>query len=90
MPASVLAAGTAAADSSDLVVTDPVTVCLKDAAGASVPGGAIIKVQLKDDAGAYFDIGVLSSEQPAQVITGPGTYRFSRLAGGPSAGVFSG
>lgn len=94
MATELLAVGTTAADSGDLVVSagTPVTVSLKDAAGPVVAAGANVLIQLKDDDGQYFTVGTLSSPEKgriATVIYGPGTYRFSRLAG-TSCGVFSG
>lgn len=88
--ANILTTGTTAADSSDVVVTTtPLTVCLKDAAGPSVSSGALVNILLKDDAGQYFWIAQLDRRGPALVISGAGTYRFSRVAG-VSCGVFSG
>jgi predicted RecA/RadA family phage recombinase len=91
MPAEILAVNTTAADSADIVVAagDILTVALKDAAGPKVEAGCNVLIFLKDDAGQYFQIGALDYVNRCLVITGPGTYRFSRLAGG-SCGVFSG
>lgn len=91
MATEILATGTTGADSSDVVVAagTPLTVCLKDAAGAHVASGAEVRVSLKDDAGVYFQVDTLTGSRPALVITGAGTYRFSRLPG-VSCGVFSG
>lgn len=88
MATQILAVGTTAADSADVVVTTPVTVCLKDAAGPYVASGAHVNVSLKDDAGQYFIVDQMTNGKPAIVISGPGTYRFSRLAG-VGCGVFS-
>lgn len=91
MPTQILATGTTAADSSDVVVAagTPLTVCLKDAAGPVLEAAAEVLIELKDDAGQYFRVDVLNGSQPALVIVGAGTYRFSRIAGA-SCGVFSG
>lgn len=91
MPTQILAAGTTAADSSDVVVAagTPLTVCLKDAAGGHVESGAEVRIGLKDDAGQYFQVDSLTGSKPALVIVGAGTYRFSRMPG-VSCGVFSG
>lgn len=91
MPTEILAVGTTAADSADVVIAsgDTLTVALKDAAGTALARGARVSIQLKDDDGQYFEVGRLSVAKPAQVITGPGTYRFHRDAG-TSCGVFSG
>jgi hypothetical protein len=86
----LLATGTTAANSSDLVVAanTPVTVCLKDAAGPGVGNGARVDIQLKADSGEYFAVGSLTGARPAVSITAAGTYRLSRAAG-VSCGVFS-
>ncbi len=91
MPTQILAAGTTATDSSDVVVAagTPLTVALKDAAGPLVGTGARVEIKIKDDAGQYFYVDTLSDRRPSLVIYGPGTYRFSRIAG-VSCGVFSG
>jgi hypothetical protein len=91
MATEILAVGTTAADSSDVVVAagEQLTVALKDAAGPMVLGGALVHILLKDDDGAYFRVDQLSSVKPALMIVAPGTYRFSRVAG-TSCGVFSG
>lgn len=87
MPAEVLAVGTTDADSADLVVTDPVTVAIKDAAGSLIHPEAMVLVMLKDDAGEYFRVDSLDAGRPALVL-GPGTWMFRRVAG-ESCGVFS-
>ncbi|WP_136617057.1 MULTISPECIES: hypothetical protein [Mesorhizobium] len=89
MATQLLAVGTTAASSGDLVVAagTPVTVALKNTA-APVDSGARVLIQLKDDAGAYSSIGELNAYNLATVIAGPGTYRFTRSAG-VACGVFS-
>lgn len=91
MATQILAAGTTAANSADVVVAagTPLTVCLKDAAGPAVEPGAMVNILLKDDAGQYFRVAHLDRGRPALIIDGAGTYRFSRVAG-VSCGVFSG
>lgn len=91
MPTQILAVGTTAADSSDVVVAAGATlaVSLKDAAGPNVLGGALVHIALKDDAGQYFRFDRLTTGRPALALVAPGTYRFSRVAG-TSCGVFSG
>lgn len=85
MATQLLAAGTTAADSADVTVVagTPITVALKAAAD-----GAEVAVKLKDDGAAYNIVGRLTSAQPALMVSAPGTYRFSRIAGA-SCGVFS-
>lgn len=93
MPTQILAVGTADANSADVVIAAgaSLTVCIKDAAGPVVPNGSIVGILLKDDAGQYFQVDQLTAHRPAVVITGAGTYRFSRNnKAGVSCGVFSG
>ncbi len=89
---SLLTVGTTAASSSDLVVAagTPVTVSLKNTA-AAVPITARVLIELKDDAGVYYAINDLTGEwnKHATLISAPGTYRFTRIAG-VACGVFSG
>jgi hypothetical protein len=92
MAAELIAVGTGAANSADIVVTDtPVTVSLKDDAGPELAVGCRIDILLKDNVGAYFWIGALSSftGQRAAVLSGPGTYRLSRTADSAACGAFS-
>ncbi len=84
MPANILATGSTPADSPDLVVTTPITVGLKEVPVGNVPA---VTISLKDDASKYNPVGYLSASEPATVISGPGTYRFSRTSG--TCGVFS-
>lgn len=90
MATEVLAIGTTAANSSDVVVVagTPLTVCLKDAAGTDFSGVEQVDILLKDDAGQYFTVDRLTAKKPALMIVAAGTYRFSRQASG-SCGVFS-
>lgn len=88
MATELIATGSTAVNSSDVVVAagTPVTVSLKGVAD----GQARVVVILKDDAGGYTNlVGALTASQPSAVISGPGTYRFTRIAGA-TCGVFSG
>lgn len=89
MPTQVLAVGTTAADSSDVVIAagSELTVGIKDAAGPLVDSTAVILVMLKDDAGQYFRVGQLDVYHPALVLAA-GTWRLTRVAGA-SCGAFS-
>lgn len=82
----LLAVGTTAANSSDLVVASgsTVTVGIKGAIAST----ARIRITLKDDLGGYTDVGELTPFRPALAITAPGTYRFTRPVG-DACGVFS-
>lgn len=92
MPTQVLAVGTGAANSSDIVIADgeSKTLCLKDAAGPTLLPGVRADVLIKDDAGEYFLIATMGNSRPALVIAGAGTYRVTRPATSASVGVFSG
>ena len=86
MATQILATASTAADSADVVVAagTPLAVGLKGVAD----GNALVNISLKDDAAAYNIVGSLRSHAPSTLITAPGTYRFSRVAGA-SCGVFS-
>lgn len=85
MATQILATGSTAASSADVVVTDDLAVALKGEVGME----SFVYVELKDDAAAYQQVGSLTSHAPATVISAPGTYRFTRRAGA-TCGVFSG
>jgi hypothetical protein len=87
MAAELLSTASTAANSSDVTVTAsaPVTVCMKDQADPR----ALINILLKDEDGAYHKVGELTPAQHRLVITGPGLYRLSRVAG-YTCGAFSG
>lgn len=86
MATELLATGTTAANSADLVVASGsmVTVGIKGVVDAT----ARVRILLKDDGGGYTDVADLNSFRPAIEIVAPGTYRFTRVAGG-ACGVFS-
>lgn len=94
MPTQILAVAAGDADSADVVIAagDTLTVALKDGAGPRVgelEPNMMVRIMLKDDAGQYFQVGALTATEPAKVIQGAGTYRFTRVSGG-LCGVFSG
>lgn len=86
MATQILATASTAADSADVTVVagTPLTVGLKGVAD----GGALVAIKLKDDASAYNVVGSLTATQSSILISAPGTYRFSRVAGA-TCGVFS-
>ena len=86
MAIQILATAVGALDSADQVIVAGTTVALKGALNE-----ARVIISLKDDNNAYQPIGELTAGVPAKVITGAGTYRFSRVAGGTGSacGVFS-
>lgn len=84
--AVLLASGTAAASSADFTLAGEVSTLFLDAATAQIPD-VIVSIEIKAASGVYHIIGNLTDENPAQVITGPGTYRVSRLACATAVGV---
>lgn len=84
--AALLASGTTAASSADFTLTGEASTLFLDAATAQIPD-VIVTVEIKAASGVYHIIGNLTDENPAQVLTGPGTYRVSRLACATAVGV---
>jgi hypothetical protein len=84
--AEILATNNTQANSADVTVAagTPVTVGLKGVTDAN----ATVLISLKDDASAYNQVGRLTSDVTSLMISAPGTYRFSRVAGA-TCGVFS-
>jgi len=88
---TVLAAGTTAAVSTDIVIAAgaEVIVGVFSSVAANMPLGARFNILL-DTPGSDQFIAKLDNEHRAQVLTGPGTYRVSRNAyTGAAFGVFS-
>lgn len=87
MATQILATASTAADSADVVVAAgmPLAVGLKGLTDSL----AKVYISLKDDAAAYNVVGSLTAYSPSILISAPGTYRFSRVAGA-TCGVFSG
>lgn len=84
--ANLIANGTTAATSSDIVLADGASILISLKAAAD---GAEVHIELKDDAGNYNSVGRILASDPAKKVEGPGTYRARRIAGA-SCGVFSG
>lgn len=88
----VLAIGATAASSADYVAAAGTLVALNDSDGAPVANGARVVVEIKDPSGNYFELGTLYTDaaggNPAWVLRGAGTYRFTRVAG-VACGVFA-
>lgn len=76
----LLAVGTTAATSSDFSLTGEATSLLLTATTALLAGSRIA-IQAKTAAGVYIHIGELDPSTPLLVLSAPGTYRVSRLAG---------
>ena len=77
--AALIAVGIVDATSADFTLSEASTVFLVSASGV-IPQ-AVANIEIKSAAGTYHKIGTLKSTNPAAVITGPGTYRVSKLAG---------
>jgi hypothetical protein len=92
MATQILASGTTADNSTDVVIAAGSydTVFFKDAGGPDTPFDALGLVQIKDAAGQYFTIGKLTRHQPGVVLAGPATYRVSRPACATAFGVDKG
>ena len=83
--AALLAVGTSAASSADFTLTGE-TSSLFLVNTAALESGSAVNVEVKSAAGVYFAIGSLTVATPIQVLSAPGTFRVSRLAGA-SVGV---
>lgn len=92
MPTNLLSVDAAAANSSDQTVADGsrVTLSLKDSTGTKIHGPTVVIVQIKDDAGVYFDFKQLGIHNTPLVIDGPCTFRVRRVNTGTPVGVFMG
>jgi hypothetical protein len=91
--AQLLAAGTAAADSADIVVAagTPATVFIGSAVTDTPPdSGAVYALKIKSTGGVYTQIGQLDCASPQRSINTPGTYRISRIATGASSSLEQG
>ena len=86
MPSEILAVGSTAASSADVVIAEgeTATVGIKGFTASS----AEVHIELKDDDAGYNYLGSLRPTIPAVSITSPGTYRFTRRAGA-ACGVYS-
>lgn len=84
--AALLANGTTAASSADFTLTGEASTLFLVAATSQIPICSAL-IEIKSAAGTYHIIGVLTPENPAQVLTGPGTYRVSRQACTVAVGV---
>jgi hypothetical protein len=89
--AELIASGTAEAASADFTLADGQTAMLQlkapTAAGQRVFEDSKASVQAKDAGGNYLHIGYLTKELPAQILSGPGTFRVVRLACTNATGV---
>lgn len=86
--ASVLAIGTAAANSADIVLAADTmaTFALRDAAGPDIAADALVLIQKKGSNAEYNTFAKLDGRTPVLNLLMNGTIRLSRVAGG-SCGV---
>lgn len=87
--AAFLAAGTTEVASSTwaLAANESCTLCLTDAAGPLLPTDAVVDIQVASTGGEYFNIGVLTPQRPALVLTAVGTFRLFRHLCSAAVGV---
>lgn len=87
---TILAAGTTAATSTDVVVAagGAVTIGLFVASGDFSVSGPIVQV-MADTPGADVVVATLSPACPTAVIAGPGTFRAKRMAVPQSIGIYT-
>jgi hypothetical protein len=101
MATEVLAPGTTAASSSDIVVAAPTLLSLKGSGSGIQPGPmAQVVVELKDEDNLYWPVGNLTGVGPiSMLLEAAATYRVTRVAanagyGGKASdfncGVFTG
>jgi hypothetical protein len=87
---TILAAGTTAATSTDVVVAagSTVTIGIFVSSGDFSVSGPIVQV-MADTPGADVSVATLSPQSPTAVIAGPGTFRAKRMAVSQSIGVYT-
>jgi hypothetical protein len=97
--AEVLAPGSTAASSADIVVAALTLLCLKGSANGVGPGvNAVVHVELKDEDGFYWPFDTLATiGKRAILLEAAATYRVTRVAAGTvgvaadyNCGVFTG
>lgn len=85
---TILAAGTSAATSTDILVAAGASVTVGLFSAAAIPPEVRLQI-LIDTPSADDVVGVLTGAEPVMVLSGPGTYRVSRPLIGVSVGVFT-
>lgn len=87
---TILAAGTTAATSTDVVVAAgaTVTIGIFTAAASGIPGNEGVKVYIDTPGNDQLEVR-LSGSKPTRVISGPGTFRAKRGVTTTSIGVFT-
>lgn len=88
MAAFFTAAATELASSTFALATgESATLYLIDAGGPGLPADAVVDIQIASSATEYFNIGVLTRDNPARVLTAVGTFRLFRHACSAAVGV---
>lgn len=89
--ANLIAVGTTPADSADvvLIATDTVLINLfmNDTNVEQISPDCAASLQVKASNGSYQQVAVLNAANPAQLISGPGTYRVRKKGSTNSCGV---
>lgn len=87
--AELLASSTAAADSADFTLTagNTATLNLKGGSETWVGPQSIAYVQIKSSDNRYYNIGAMTVQNPAVVVSAAGTYRVSKMAAPEAYGV---
>lgn len=87
--AAFLTAGTNEATSSTftLAAGESTLLYLIDAAGPGLPEDIVVNIQVLSAASQPFNIGVLTSNHPAWVLSAPGTFQVERKACSTAVGV---
>lgn len=89
MATEVLAPGTTAAQSADIVLAAPNTLLLlaKGPAGAALTVHASLLVEVKTSNNTWLRVGAFGTSNEFFAVLHPGTYRVRRLAGAVSIGA---
>jgi hypothetical protein len=87
--AEVLAPGSTAASSADIVVAAPTLLALKGSGTGVQPGErSQVIVELKDDLSAYWPVGQLNGVGPmSMLLEAAATYRVTRVAANTSGAL---
>ncbi len=85
--AVLIAATTSATNSADFTLASGDNVTLALVAAAAIPSDAAAAIQFKSAGGVYFNIGNLTQESPAKVLSAPGTFRVVLTAASVAVGV---
>lgn len=87
---TILAAGTTAATSTDVVVAAGATVTIGvfTAAASGIPGNEGVQVYIDTPGNDQYAVS-LTGNKPTQVISGPGTFRAVRGVTTTSLGVYT-